>query len=92
MKAYTQVSISSEKKGLLFISSVQEHIINRAKQRYSYNIKITKCIGRCANVIVYSYFMPVCSIDKTITPRCCGRPDALLHEAEGYTILQTGIK
>ena len=27
--------------------------------------------------------MPVCSIVKTITPRCRGRPDALLHEAEG---------
>ena len=26
--------------------------------------------------------MPVCSIVKTITPRCRGRPDALLHEAE----------
>ena len=25
----------------------------------------------------YSYFMPVCSIVKTITPRCRGRPDAL---------------
>ena len=34
-------------------------------------------------VIIYSYFMPVCSIVKTITPRCRGRPDALLHEAEG---------
>ena len=33
--------------------------------------------------IVYSYFMPVCSIVKTITPRCRGRPDALLHEAQG---------
>ena len=33
--------------------------------------------------IVYSYFMPVCSIVKTITPRCRGRPDALLHEAKG---------
>ena len=33
--------------------------------------------------IVYSYFMPVCSIVKTNTPRCLGRPDALLHEAEG---------
>ena len=32
---------------------------------------------------LYSYFMPVCSIVKTITPRCRGRPDALLHEAEG---------
>ena len=31
--------------------------------------------------IFYSYIMPACS--KTITPRCCGRPDALLHEAEG---------
>ena len=26
---------------------------------------------------------PVCSIVKTITPRCRGRTDALLHEAEG---------
>ena len=33
--------------------------------------------------ILYIYFMPVCSIVKTITPRCRGRPDALLHEAEG---------
>ena len=33
--------------------------------------------------IIYSCFMPVCSIVKTITPRCRGRPDALLHEAEG---------
>ena len=32
--------------------------------------------------ILYSYFMHVCSIVKTITPRCRGRPDALLHEAE----------
>ena len=38
---------------------------------------------RHLGVIVYSYFMPVCSIVKTITPRCRGRPDALLHEAEG---------
>ena len=34
------------------------------------------------DVNVFSYFMPVCSIVKTITPRCRGRPDALLHEAE----------
>ena len=33
--------------------------------------------------MVYSYFMPVFSIVKTITPRCLERPDALLHEAEG---------
>ena len=33
--------------------------------------------------IVYSYFMPVCSLVKTITTRCRGRPDALLREAEG---------
>ena len=36
--------------------------------------------------IVYSYFMPVCSIVKTISPRCRGlmhQVDALLHEAEG---------
>ena len=33
--------------------------------------------------LLFSYFMPVCSIVKTITPRCRGRPDALLHEAEG---------
>ena len=33
------------------------------------------------DAIVYCYFMPVCSIVKTITPRCRGRPDALLHEA-----------
>ena len=35
------------------------------------------------HILLYSYFMPVCSIVKTITPRCRGRPDALLHEAEG---------
>ena len=33
--------------------------------------------------LLYSYTMPVCGIVKTITPRCRGRPDALLHEAEG---------
>ena len=33
--------------------------------------------------LVYSYVMPVCSIVKTITTRCRGRPDALLREAEG---------
>ena len=32
--------------------------------------------------LLYSYFMPVCSIVKTITPRCRGRPDSQLHEAE----------
>ena len=58
--------------------------------------------------IVYSYVMPVCSIVKTITPMCRGRPDALLHEAEdrvqscvrsstvprdnSLTRLQTGMK
>ena len=30
--------------------------------------------------MLYSSFMPVCSKVKTITPRCCGRPDALLHQ------------
>ena len=60
------------------------------------------------NLILYSYFMPVCSIVKTITLRCRGRPDALLHEAEdrvqycirpskvprgnSLTILQKGMK
>ena len=34
-------------------------------------------------ITTYSYFMPVCSIVKTITPRCRGPPDALLHEVEG---------
>ena len=33
--------------------------------------------------ILYCYFMPACSIVKTITLRCHGRPDALLHEAFG---------
>ena len=28
--------------------------------------------------------MPVCKKVKTITPRCRGRPDALLHEAEYF--------
>ena len=31
----------------------------------------------------YSYFMPVCSIVQTITSRCRGQPEALLHEVEG---------
>ena len=44
-------------------------------------ITITTRVLGCHSV--YSYFMPVCSIVKTITPRCRGRPDALLHEAEG---------
>ena len=35
------------------------------------------------SIILYSYFMPVCSIVKTITPSCRGRPDALLHEVKG---------
>ena len=58
-------------------------------------------------VIIYSYFMPVYSIVKTISQRCYG-PDALLQKAEGrvqwcirsstvprgnsLTILQTGMK
>ena len=33
--------------------------------------------------ILYSYFMPVCHIVKTITLRLRGLPDALLGEAEG---------
>ena len=37
--------------------------------------------------ILYSYFMPVCSIVKTIAPRCRGRPDALLREAKGMKLL-----
>ena len=43
-------------------------------------------------VIVYSDFMPVCSIVKTITPRCHGRPDALLHKAEGFVECQIELK
>ena len=30
-------------------------------------------------VILYSYLMPVCSIVKTIIPRCRGRPDSLAY-------------
>ena len=33
--------------------------------------------------VLYRYFMHVCSIVQTITPRCRGRPDALLPKAEG---------
>ena len=36
-----------------------------------------------AHAKLYCYFMFVCSIVTTITPRCPRRPDALLHEAEG---------
>ena len=34
------------------------------------------------SAVLYSYFMPVCSIVQAITLRCRGRSDALLHEAE----------
>ena len=47
------------------------------------NMRVPLPMGVHKANIVYSYFMPVCSIVKTITPRCRGRPDALLHEAEG---------
>ena len=40
-------------------------------------------LGRTYFILIYSYFMPVCSIVQTFTPRCRGRPDALLHDAEG---------
>ena len=33
---------------------------------------------------MYSYFMPVCSIVKTITLRYRGQPDALLYEADEF--------
>ena len=46
-------------------------------------LKLTFSCDSNMHWILYSYFMPVCSIVKTITPRCRGRPDALLHEAEG---------
>ena len=46
-------------------------------------IVVTGLVKRDARLTVYSYFMSVCSIVKTITPRCRGRPDALLHDAEG---------
>ena len=38
-------------------------------------------------IILYSYFMPVCSIVKTITSRCRGRPDALLYEVRPSAIV-----
>ena len=51
---------------------------------------MTHDIAKIDNYSVYrrlgnkgGYFMTVCSIVKTITPTCRGRPDALLHEAEG---------
>ena len=36
--------------------------------------------------IIYSYFMPVCSIVQTITPRCHGRPDSLLHSLKMFRL------
>ena len=39
--------------------------------------------------ILYSYFMSVCSIEKTITLRYRGWSDALLHGAEGFTKYNT---
>ena len=45
---------------------------------------------RSPSLIVYSHFMHVCSIVKTITPRCRGRSDApsaimhqVVHSTEG---------
>ena len=35
--------------------------------------------------------MPACSIVKTITPRCHGRSDALLHEAKGLGTRYFGL-
>ena len=52
-------------------------------------------VSKYRHLVLYSYSIPVCSIVKTITQRCRGRPDALLHEAEALTnsltILQTGM-
>ena len=58
--------------------------------------------SRVSDLLMGQYYY-VCSIVKTITPRCRGRPDALLHEAEGirsstvprgssWTILQKGME
>ena len=66
---------------------------NNRKMAFSFHIfmvnSMLKEIGKSQHdhilsipVIIYSYLMPVCSIVKTITPRCCGRPDALLQEAK----------
>ena len=41
--------------------------------------------------ILYSYFMSVCSIVKSISPKCRGLPDALLHKAEGRLWYQVVI-
>ena len=50
---------------------------------YIYTQHETKFLFINIGTILYSYLMPVCSIVKTITPRCRGRPNALLHKAEG---------
>ena len=42
--------------------------------------------GCLYTLILYSYFIPICSIVKTITPRCRGRLDALLHSAFGLVL------
>ena len=53
-------------------------------------MQLTICwlqLGRTFFILIYSYFMPVCIIVQTFTPRCRGRPDTLLHEAEGQVQL-----
>ena len=55
----------------------------RGKLVHSTILNIPYLLVLTLSIILYSYFMPVCSIVKTITPRCSGQPGALLHEAEG---------
>ena len=61
----------------------QHACIRHCKASVSSRKRTNRTRIKVAHVIVYSYFMPVCSIVKTITPRCRGGPDALLREAEG---------
>ena len=45
--------------------------------------------------IIYNYYMTVCCTVKTITLRCCGRSDALLHKGFDlvvYFYMLNGIK
>ena len=51
-------------------------------QRKGASPVLTVCPEVLSFSLLYSYFMAICSIVKTIILRCRGRPDALLQEAE----------
>ena len=80
--------VDFEKKSADNIKNMQHFSGGRVKEDYLYQgyhrclCDVTFTRKRVINhkAILYGYFMPVCSIVKTITPRCRGRPDPLLHK------------